>query len=80
MSGTFIRVGSSNRLADETIIAELERKKINVSFDSELNMVKPAGLLKIDNFNSFFHEKTGEEPDDQILKKLALTKDYNGII
>lgn len=32
--GTFIRVGSTNRLADRGIIEELERKKRNISFDS----------------------------------------------
>lgn len=34
--GTYIRVGSSNHLADENIIAELERQKRNVSYDSEI--------------------------------------------
>lgn len=38
--GTFIRVGSLNRLADQEIIAELERKKRNVSFDSEVVLEK----------------------------------------
>lgn len=40
LKGTYIRVGSSNRLADEEIISELERRKRNVSFDSELLMEK----------------------------------------
>jgi predicted HTH transcriptional regulator len=35
-SGTFIRVGSSNRQASPEIIQELERQKQNISFDSEL--------------------------------------------
>ena len=36
LQGTYIRVGSSNRQADEAIIAELERRKRNISFDGEL--------------------------------------------
>jgi len=36
LQGTYIRVGSTNRLADESIIAELERRKRNISFDKEV--------------------------------------------
>lgn len=38
--GTYIRVGSSNRQADSEIIAELERQKRNISFDTELVLDK----------------------------------------
>lgn len=68
LQGTYIRVGSLNKLADETGIAELERKKINVSFDSEFILEKPVRLLKTDHFNSVFREKTGEDINDQTLK------------
>lgn len=80
LQGTYIRVGSLNKLADETGIAELERKKINVSFDSEFILEKPVRLLKTDHFNSVFREKTGEDLNDQTLKKLALTKEHDGTI
>ena len=80
LQGTYIRVGSSNRLADETIITELERRKRNVSFDSELVPDKPADALKIDTFKSIFSEKTGEELSKQALKKLELTKESHGVI
>ncbi len=36
LAGTYIRVGSSNRLADVEIIVALERQRRNISFDSEL--------------------------------------------
>jgi len=78
--GTYIRVGSSNRLADEEIIAELERQKRNVSFDSELVIDKPAETLNTDTFNDIFQEKTGEELRKQILKKLELTKELHGVV
>lgn len=78
-NGTYIRVGSANRLADASMIEELERKKRNISFDSEPAFDKPAAELDINEFKSFFHEKTGEELNTQSLKKLELIKEYQGI-
>jgi len=79
LRGTYIRVGSTNRQADETIIAELERRKRNISFDSELIHDKPAKDLNIINFKKEYKEKTGEILDNQTLRKLELTKDLQGI-
>ncbi len=80
LHGTYIRVGSTNRLADETIIAELERRRRNVSFDSEVIVDKPAEQLNLDNFAAIFKEKTGEMINAQVLKKLELTKELNGVV
>lgn len=80
LQGTYIRVGSSNKLADEAIIAELERRKRNVSFDSELVLDIQAEALKIGSFHTIFREKTGEEPYKQVLNKLELTKEHQGVI
>ncbi|MBU2651645.1 MAG: putative DNA binding domain-containing protein, partial [Bacteroidetes bacterium] len=76
--GTYIRVGSTNRSADENIIEELERQKRNVSFDSELvhNAALPANSLQV--FREFYHEKSGEKLDEVTLQKLLLVKDYQG--
>ncbi|MCL2154668.1 MAG: putative DNA binding domain-containing protein [Leptospirales bacterium] len=79
LQGTYIRVGSVNRQADETIIAELERRKRNISFDSELVMDKPAEDLDINNFRQEYKEKTGEKLDNRTLRKLELIKDVQGI-
>ena len=79
LQGTFIRVGSTNRLADEEIISELERRKRNISFDSEVIPDKPANELNIDDFKAIFKEKTGEELSDQALRKLDLVKDVQGV-
>ncbi len=46
----YIRVGSTDRLADETIIVELERRKRNISFDSEIILEKTVAELNVDNF------------------------------
>jgi predicted HTH transcriptional regulator len=77
LKGTYIRVGSTNRLADEEIIAELERRKRNVSFDSELLLDKPANGLNFENFKKEYQEKTGETLDTQVLHKLELIKNMN---
>jgi len=79
LQGTYIRVGSSNRLGDEAIIAELERRKRNITFDSELVMEKPVSDLQIENFKAIYQEKTGEKLNAQALKKLELTKEMQGI-
>jgi predicted HTH transcriptional regulator len=79
LQGTYIRVGSTNRLADETIIAELERRRRNVSFDSEIIVDKPAEQLNLDNFADVFKEKTGETLNALVLKKLELVKELNGV-
>lgn len=78
MKGAYIRVGFSNRLADEEIISELERRKQNISFDSELVMNKPVRELNIEAFKQMYHDKTGEMPNTQTLRKLELTKTANG--
>ncbi|MEG1540246.1 MAG: putative DNA binding domain-containing protein, partial [Muribaculaceae bacterium] len=78
LQGTFIRVGSTNRLADEAIISELERRKRNISFDSEIIPDISANDLNIDSFKAIFKEKTGEELSTQALKKLDLVKELQG--
>ena len=79
LHGTYIRVGSTNRQADDTIIAELERRKRNISFDSEVIMEKTVKGLNIKSFINDFMEKTGENLDAQTLRKLELVKNVQGI-
>ena len=66
IKGTYIRIGSTNRIADEDRIIELERQKRNVSFDSEIVLEKPVDVLNSD--------KIGELLDVQALRKLNLIK------
>lgn len=79
LQGTFVRVGSTNRLADEMLISELERRRRNISFDSEVIPDKPVTELNIDSFKAIFKEKTGEELSEQALKKLDLAKEMQGV-
>jgi len=76
--GTFIRVGSTNRLASAEMIAELERQKQNISFDSELLYTKTTEQINISLFQEFFREKAGEELTVQVLKKLELFRAEQG--
>lgn len=78
MDGTFIRVGSTNRLASSEIIAELERQKQNISFDSELVFRKSIGEIELQSFSQLFEEKTGEKLTKQVLSKLELYKSEQG--
>lgn len=73
-TGTFIRVGSSNRLANDEMIQELERTGNRISFDAELVFKKTIEQLNIENFKDFFKDKTDEELNGEILKKLDLLK------
>jgi predicted HTH transcriptional regulator len=73
-AGTFIRVGSTNRQASFDIIAELERQKHNISFDSELVFQKTADDINLQSFEELFLEKTGEKLTKLILSKLELFK------
>lgn len=78
LNGTYIRVGSTNRKADVEIISELERKRRNVSYDSEVVLKKTADNLNISGLKIAYEEKTGESFDNQVLRKLDLIKEEQG--
>lgn len=78
LKGTYIRVGSNNRVADENIIAELERNRRNISFDSEIVMDKTIDELDINGFKILYKEKTDETLDLHTLRKLELVKNEQG--
>ncbi len=79
-NGTYVRVGSSNRLADEEIIGELERRRRNISFDAESVLEKPLAELDFRGFRRLYEEKTGEILDDSALRKLELAKFERGVL
>jgi predicted HTH transcriptional regulator len=76
LSGTYIRVGPTNRLANEEIIAELERQKRNVSFDSEIIHDITLNEIDISLFRNLFFEKTKENINVNTLKKLRLASEF----
>jgi len=77
-AGTYIRIGSTNRLADQAIIEELERRKRNVSFDSEPIYGKAAEEFNLNQFRTQFWMLTGEKLDEAALKKLGMIREVQG--
>lgn len=78
LKGTYIRVGSSNRIADGDTIVDLERKRHSISFDSEIVLDKTIEELNFDSFKRLYYEKTKEVLDNQTLRKLELVKEERG--
>lgn len=70
--GTYIRVGSSNRLAGREMIEELKRKRSNISFDSLPVYDKQLTELDFHSFRDHFQKNAGEKLTQTILKKLNL--------
>jgi len=70
--GTYIRVGSSNRLADNEIIDELERQKRNISFDALPVYTTELHELAYAEFQKQYEEITGEKLNETVLRKLNL--------
>lgn len=77
-NGTYIRIGSTNRPADQAIIDDLERRKRNVSFDSEPVYEKYPTDFELSSFKAQFRELTGEDLTESAMKKLGLTKEHHG--
>ncbi|HPS29660.1 MAG TPA: putative DNA binding domain-containing protein, partial [bacterium] len=72
--GTYVRVGSTNRVADEAILAELERRRRNVSFDSMPVYDLSAKDCDLVMFKGFYHEKSGKQVGTEQLQTLELVK------
>ncbi len=77
-NGTYIRVGSSNRLADQDIIDELERQKKNISFDSLPVYSKEFSDLQYNEFEKHYEDFTGEKLTKTVLKKFNLLVSEQG--
>ena len=76
--GTFIRVGSSNKPADESILQELERRKRNISFDSLPFYELSVDDLSLISFSKLFQEQTGKKLDKKAYDNLGLVFNENG--
>jgi len=74
--GTYIRIGSSNRVADEEMIRELQRYRMHTSFDEEANMKYALEDLEIDVIYDAF-SKISKICDIEKLKNLKLISSYN---
>lgn len=70
--GTYIRVGSSNRQAGPEMLAELERQRRNVSFDSVPVYELQWTDINLTAFINDFKEITGKDMNDAKLENLGL--------
>lgn len=75
-NGTYIRIGSTNRLADESMILELERQRRGRSFDEEENFDYDISDLELDIIYEQF-KKIGKQASYEKLKNLKLIKTVN---
>ena len=77
LKGTYIRVGSTNRLADERVITELQRQRLNKTYDEEENFE-----FSLDEFDLrvIYDEFKNLDKvcDYEKLKNLKLIKELNG--
>ena len=74
--GTYIRIGSSNRAADEVLIMDLQRQRMHRSFDEEANLEYTLDDLELDIvYNAF--SKIGKICDREKLKNLKLITRFN---
>jgi len=78
-SGTYIRVGATNRQASLENIIDLERQRHNISYDEEVNFEYPLDSFALDTLYKEF-EKIGKSCDREKLKNLRLIKEFNGVL
>jgi len=86
IEGTYIRVGSTNRMADLETIEELGRQRMNISFDE--TSITDATIEDIDLNNIEIYLKKRKEvrdipevkPDGEFLKKIKAARQQNGSI
>lgn len=78
-SGTYIRIGATNRLASFDNIIELQRQRNNISYDEELNYDVDFNALDLTPIYKQFKEQN-KDIDLNKLKNLKLIKKENGKI
>lgn len=76
--GTYIRVGAANKLADQEMIMELERQKMNISFDEECVYEINESKVKFDKLCMDFEKYTGKRLEEKDLINLKILKTEHG--
>ncbi|MDH6357110.1 RNA-binding domain-containing protein [Parabacteroides sp. PF5-9] len=73
--GTYIRFGTTNRLADGDYIAALKRQRLHHSFDRESYPQVKTRDLDIESFKRMYLEKNSEFVTASLLRRMGLTLD-----
>ena len=77
--GVYIRVGATNRKASHENILELERQRMNISFDEEANREVKLDSLDIFPLEARFAQ-AGKMLDKAVMKNLKLLIEDNNTI
>ncbi|GAF05322.1 RNA-binding domain-containing protein [Saccharicrinis fermentans] len=77
VDGTYIRLGATNRIADQETISELERQKRHISFDEEICYELEYSQLDVSPLLNKF-ESIGKPLNNEKLENLKLIKSENG--
>ena len=75
--GAYIRVGATNRKASYDNILELERQRMNISYDQEVNREFKLEALDISSIVERF-AKFNKSFDETVMKNFKLVHDENG--
>ncbi len=70
--GTYIRVGATDKPADTEMIQELERQRLNISFDEQPYFPQNHGTLDLERLNEDFFKFTGKPLTEQKMFGLKL--------
>ncbi len=77
-NGTIIRVGATNKLADNSVFQAMERERNNIFYDEEINYQYPISAFDFNKFHSDFNKyskKTLTETDYLNLKLIQIEQD-----
>lgn len=74
LAGTYVRVGATNKQADEEMIRNIERQKRNVCFDEEICYEVEMSQLDVRKLQEDFCKLTEKTVDDTGMKNLNLIK------
>ena len=75
--GTYIRLGATNRQASPEHIQELERQRLNLSFDEQINYQQPLNTLNLDALHASF-QQVGKTLNAEKLRNLRLIRQEQG--
>ena len=80
LKGTYIRIGATNRLADEEMILELERQRRNISFDEEILYDYDVNKLDFEKLKADIYKYTGKNINKHDLLTLKLAREEHNNI
>jgi len=77
--GTYIRVGATNRKASYENIIELERQRLNISYDQEINKTVEIDSLDLTPISNRFAQ-ANKSFDKTVMKNMKLAYEENGTL